>query len=189
MNHLEGYNSFGNNTLSEDLLYHIENKISLFESVYRIESDSWLNLVIEARNLYNENKIILSDDEIWLIGTDVGIKESYEGKEVIIDVPFTDDDISEAEYRGRKVKINKPFRTTKESKKFGVYTYNDKRKVVKVSFGQKGMRVNNNDPKKARSFQKRMRCENPGPKWKPRYWSCNVARYRKLLGIKSNNPW
>ncbi len=76
MNHLEGYNSFGNNTLSEDLLYHIENKISLFESVYRIESDSWLNLVIEARNLYNENKIILTDDEIRLIGNVVGIEVS-----------------------------------------------------------------------------------------------------------------
>ena len=52
-----------------------------------------------------------------------------------------------------------------------------------------GMRVNNDDPEKARSFQKRMRCDNPGPRWKPRWWACNVARYRKLLGIKSSRPW
>jgi hypothetical protein len=61
--------------------------------------------------------------------------------------------------------------------------------VVKVGFGEPGMRVNNSDPAKARSFRKRMRCEDPGPRWKPRWWSCNVVRYRKLLGIKSSNPW
>ena len=86
-------------------------------------------------------------------------------------------------------RLNKPFRTPGGPRKFAVYTKNDKGNVVKVGFGQPGMRVNNNDPKKARSFQKRMQCDNPGPRWKAKWWSCNVARYRKLLNIKSSNPW
>ena len=99
------------------------------------------------------------------------------------------EELHEAEYRGRKVNLNRPFRTPSGPRKFGVYTNNEKENVVKVGFGEPGMRVNNNDPKKARSFQKRMRCDSPGPKWKAKYWACNVARYRKLLGIKSSNPW
>ena len=95
--------------------------------------------------------------------------------------------LTEAEYQGRKVKLGKIMQG--DVKKFKVYVKNDKGNVVKVGFGEPGMRVNNADPAKARSFRKRMRCEDPGPRWKPRWWSCNVVRYRKLLGIKSSNPW
>jgi len=109
---------------------------------------------------------------------------------VELDIPFEDvEELHEAEYRGKKVDLNRPFRTPSGPRKFGVYTKNEKGNVVKVGFGQPGMRVNNNDQAKARSFQKRMRCDSPGPKWRAKYWSCNVARYRKLLGIKSNRPW
>jgi hypothetical protein len=51
------------------------------------------------------------------------------------------------------------------------------------------MRVNNNDPKKSASFRARMQCDNPGPRWKARWWACNVARYAKLLKIKSSRSW
>jgi len=190
MKHIDDYSSFKKDFISENLSYHFDNGISLLESVFRIESDSWLDLVNEARDLFYENKIGLTDDEIWLVSTDAGRKGIYEGNEVLLDVPFEEiDDLYEAEYRGRKVDLNKPFRTPAGPRKFGVYTKNEKGNVVKVGFGEPGMRVNNNDPKKARSFQKRMRCDSPGPKWKAKYWACNVARYRKLLGIKSSNPW
>ncbi len=170
--------------------YHFENGLSILESVFRVESDAWLSIVNEARTLYNTGKIALNEDEVWLISTDAGTKAIYEGQEIYLDVPFEDyEDIDEAEYRGRKVNLNKPYRTPGGPRKFSVYTKNEKGNVVKVGFGEPGMRVNNADPKKARSFQKRMGCDNPGPKWKAKYWSCNVARYRKLLGIKSSNPW
>jgi hypothetical protein len=108
----------------------------------------------------------------------------------MLDVPFyTDSDIDEAEYQGKKVDLNKPRRTPGGPRKFAVYTKNESGKVVQVRFGQPGMRVNNNDPKKSASFRARMQCDNPGPRWKARWWSCNVARYRKLLGIKSSRPW
>ena len=44
--------------------------------------------------------------------------------------------------------------------------------VVKVNFGQKGVRIKKNDPDRRRSFRARHNCDNPGPKWKARYWSC-----------------
>lgn len=161
------------------------------DSVFRIGSRAWVDMVVEARNLWQEGKIELNDDDVFLIGTDVGQKGIYEDSEVLLEIPFEDQEveIEEAEIKGKKVKLNKPFRTPGGPRKFSVYTKNEKGNVVKVSFGQPGMKVNNADQEKARSFRKRMRCDNPGPKWKPRYWACNVGRYAKLLGLSSSRPW
>lgn len=176
-------------SISEGLRYHIDRELPLMESVYRIESEAWLNMVNEARDLWERNIIDLNEDDLFLISTDAGRIGEYEGERVLLDVSFYEEDVDEAEYRGKDVNLNKPFRTPGGPRKFAVYTKNDKGNVIKVGFGQPGMRVNNDDPEKARSFQKRMRCDNPGPRWKPRWWACNVARYRKLLGIKSSRPW
>jgi len=78
--------------------------------------------------------------------------------------------LDEAEYKGRKVTLNKPM--AGDIKKFKVYVKNDKDNVVKVNFGQKGVRIKKNDPDRRRSFRARHNCDNPGPKWKARYWSC-----------------
>ena len=177
-------------SLSEGMTYHLTNETSLFESVYRIGSDSWLDLINESRILWLENKIDLSLDDVFLISTDAGQRVIYEDREVLLDVPFEYyENINESTFKGRKVKLNKPFRTSGASRKFAVYTKNDKGKVVLVRFGQPGMKIRNDDPKKSKSFRARHRCSTPGPRWKPRWWSCNVNRYSKLLGIKSGYPW
>ena len=77
-----------------------------------------------------------------------------------------------AEYQGRKVTLNKPFRTPDGPKKFSVYVKNDKDNVVKVNFGDPNMEIKRDDPKRRKSFRARHKCDNPGPKWKARYWSC-----------------
>ena len=194
MKHIRTFESLSydkeNSQISEGLMYHLERNTPLMESVYRIESDAWLDLVNEARVLWERGEIELDEDDLFLIGTDAGRTGIYEGEQVLLDVPFyEDDEIDEAEYRGRKVDLNKPFRTPGGPRKFAVYTKNEKDTVIKLGFGEPGMRVNNNDPAKARSFRKRMRCHEPGPRWKAKWWSCNVVRYRKLLGIKSSRPW
>ena len=194
MKHIRTFESLSygeeNNQISEGLMYHLERNTPLMESVYRIESDAWLDLVNEARVLWERGEIELDEDDLFLIGTDAGRTGIYEGEQVLLDVPFyEDDEIDEAEYRGRKVDLNKPFRTPGGPRKFAVYTKNEKGTVIKLGFGEPGMRVNNNDPAKARSFRKRMRCHEPGPRWKAKWWSCSVVRYRKLLGIKSSRPW
>jgi hypothetical protein len=77
-----------------------------------------------------------------------------------------------AEYQGRKVTLNKPFRTPDGPKKFSVYVMNDKGNVVKVNFGDPNMKIKKNIPERRKSFRARHNCDNPGPRWKSRYWAC-----------------
>ena len=87
-----------------------------------------------------------------------------------------DNDLKEAEYQGRKVKLGKPMQG--DTKKFKVYVKNDKGNVVKVNFGQGGdakggtMRIRKDNPKARASFRARHNCDSPGPRHKARYWSC-----------------
>jgi hypothetical protein len=81
--------------------------------------------------------------------------------------------ITEAEYEGRKVKLNDPIRTTEDPKhKFKVYVKNDKGNIVVVRFGDPNLSIKRDDPARRKSFRARHNCDNPGPKYKPRYWSC-----------------
>ena len=96
--------------------------------------------------------------------------------------------IVEAEYQGKTVELNKPFRTSGGPRKFSVYVKNDKGNVVKVNFGDPNSTIKNDDPKAAASFQARHRCKEQTDKTSAAYWSCNVARYAKSLGLKSSRP-
>ena len=87
--------------------------------------------------------------------------------------------LTEAEYQGRKVQLGKIMQG--DIKKFKVYVKNDKGKVVKVNFGFGGksakgkrMTIKKNNPERRRSFRARHNCDNPGPRWKPRYWACRT---------------
>ena len=86
------------------------------------------------------------------------------------------EELEEAEYQGRKVKLGKPMQG--DTKKFKVYVKNPKGNVVKVNFGQGGgakggtMKIRKSNPKARKSFRARHNCDNPGPRHKARYWSC-----------------
>ena len=89
------------------------------------------------------------------------------------------DSLNEAEYQGRKVQLGKIMQG--DVKKSKVYVKNDKGKVVKVNFGFGGksahgkiMRIKKNNPERRKNFRARMNCDNPGPRWKPRYWACRT---------------
>ena len=75
-----------------------------------------------------------------------------------------------AEYQGRPVELNNP--TRGDTKKFKVYVRNDKGNVVKVEYGDPNMSIKRDDPERRKSFRARHNCDNPGPKYKARYWSC-----------------
>ena len=91
---------------------------------------------------------------------------------------ITDKALQEAEYQGRKVKLNKIMQG--DQKKFKVYVKNPKGNVVKVNFGQGGkakggtMRIRKSNPGARKSFRARHNCDNPGPKHKARYWACRT---------------
>jgi hypothetical protein len=78
--------------------------------------------------------------------------------------------VFEAEYQGREVKLGHPMQG--DVKKFKVYVKNPAGKVVKVNFGQKGMKIRKSNPAARKSFRARMNCDNPGPRTKANYWSC-----------------
>ena len=85
-------------------------------------------------------------------------------------------------YEGKT--LNEPIRSPQgSSHKFHVYVKNDKGNVVKVTFGDPNMEIKRDDPKRRASFRARHNCDNPGPKWKARYWSC----YQWRGGAKVDN--
>ena len=94
----------------------------------------------------------------------------------VLDMEVIDENITEAKYKGKTVQLNKP--TRGDSKKFKVYVNSGKKnadgsiKVKKVNFGQKGMSIKKNNPKRRKAFRARHNCDNPGPKTMARYWSC-----------------
>ena len=97
--------------------------------------------------------------------------------------------ISEAEYQGRKVELDNPFRTPDGPKKFSVYVKNEKGNVVKVNFGDPNMEIKRDDPARRKSFRARHNCDDPGPKWKARYWSCYQWRAGSKVdeGVKQDS--
>ena len=110
--------------------------------------------------------------------------KQVEAIDAICEEQFKDLEITEAEYQGKKVKLNDPIRTSENpNKKFKVYVRNGEGNVVVVRFGDPKMGINRDDPKKRASFRARHDCANPGPKWKARYWSC----YQWRASSKVNN--
>ena len=85
--------------------------------------------------------------------------------------------VNEAEYQGKSVKLNDPFRTPDGPKKFGVYTMGPNGNVVIVRFGDPNMEIKRDDPERRASFRARHGCDDdPGPKYKAKYWSCHQWR-------------
>jgi len=179
-------------TLSEGLNYHITQEKPLIENVYRIYSQKFFDLFNESRELLNKGTLEVFGEDYELLMTDIGQTGIYEGEEVYLDIPFVLDEeeyLVEAKHRGRNVKLNRPFRTPGGPKKFAVYVKNSSGNIVKVTFGDPNLRVRNNNRAAAKSFRARHKCDQKKDRTKAGYWSCNVSRYRKALGIKSSNPW
>jgi hypothetical protein len=82
------------------------------------------------------------------------------------------DDLLEAVYQGRTVSLNKPMKG--DVKKSKVYVKKPNGKIVKVNFGDKKLKIKKHIPGRRKNFRARHNCDNPGPKWKARYWSCRA---------------
>ena len=230
--------------LSEGLQYHIDKKIPLFETVYRIGSDAHLALIKEARKMYSRNIIDLCEEDEGLIKTHLGEFGIYKGEAVPLDLPMlnevvvdydfsqeelirvikqlkrgasteigmikafekalgrelTDDEIrgfklneeeiEEAEFRGKEVSLNKPKRGG--SKAYYVYVRDPKtKKIKKVSFGSGGLKAKIRNKKARNAFAARHNCKNKKDRTKAGYWSCNLPRYAPALGLgaRMNTFW
>ena len=194
--------------VSPGILYHCDRKVPLRESVHRYGSVQHIKMMSEARRLVSEGRLSVDEDDDFLLQTEIGKWATYEGRRVPLDLPFvaeeggwepwhgnTDIDwrvggLEEAEYQGRSVDLNKPFRAGGGgSHKFLVYTKNEKGNVIKLGFGSPDMSVKAHNPARAKSFLARHNCDTPGPRWKARWWSCNLHRYKKQLGLNFKGRW
>ena len=119
----------------------------------------------------NENDPLLAkaidDAPVGALEEDPTQEEPIPAAPVKVDV-----EMDEAEYQGRTVQLNKPMKG--DVKKSKVYVKGPKGNVVKVNFGDPNMRIKKSNPARRKSFRARHNCDNPGPKWKARYWSCRA---------------
>ncbi len=128
------------------------------------------------------------DGPCWDTHKQVGMKKKG-GKMVPNCVPKNEDaelnewgEVTEkAEYNGRPVDLNNP--TKGDVKKYKVYVKNEKGNVVKVEFGDPNMEIKRDDPGRRANFRARHNCDNPGPKYKARYWSCKFWSAKSVTDL------
>ena len=137
-----------------------------------------------------ENKIHVSFDdeegqevnEVFLPDTVMGFVDTTEGMET----NEFDEKLEIYEEENKKVKLNKIMRG--DVKKYKVYVKNDKGNVVKVNFGDPNMEIKRDDPARRRNFRARHNCDNPGPRWKARYWACKTWSTQSVSSMLKEDP-
>jgi hypothetical protein len=176
--------------ISEELKYHIENKMSLTDNIFRAYSEKYFDLVNEVRELYNNDLISLNEEDTFMVESDTGLFVEIDGEKIYLDAPYVEEiTLSEAKHRGKNVNIGKPFRTSGGPKKFAVYVRKPGGGIKKVTFGDPNLKVKNSNKKAAKSFRARHKCSQKKDRTTAGYWSCHVGRYSKQLGLSSSNSW
>ena len=156
---------------SNELQFHLSNNLLITENIFRHGSPKYFNLINESRELYNKGVGEWSEEEIELLESDCGKFFIYEGERLPFDFPM----ITESEYQGKDVDLNKP--KSGGSKKWYVYVKNPKTgKVKKISYGSPDMSAKWNDPVARKSFAARHRCAEKKDKTKAGYWACRAHK-------------
>jgi hypothetical protein len=187
-------------TVKEAVEYHMENKISFTENVFRPGSEMFFEMIAEAKNLYKEGKYTPADKfEIDLLESDIGEIAEFEGQQVVLDYPV-EEGLEEACWSGYTQKglkkkgdrmvpncvpvneedktdgkgIGKPWR---EGGGGAVYVRTGDGGVKKVRFSQSGMTKKFNDPGATKSFVARHHCLTNKDKTSASYWACRYPRF------------
>jgi len=162
-------------------------KADLSDNPYRPFSDKYYEYVRDQRSMWREGKLQFTDMDEEILRSDLGEFAMYEGEKVPLDMPMPimEDELEEAEYRGRDVELNSPTRSS-GPKKYKVYVKNEKGNVVQVNFGDAkgGLKTNIDDPGARKSFVARHKCKEDKPKTSPGYWSCRIPQFSEKLGMK-----
>ena len=186
-------------TVKEAVEYHMENKISFTENVFRPGSEMFFEMIAEAKKLYKEGKYTPADKfEIDLLESDIGEIAEFEGQQVVLDYPI-EEGLEECwkgyVQRGLKKKgdrmvpncvpvneedktdgkgIGKPWR---EGGGGAVYVRTGDGGIKKVRFSQSGMAKKFNDPGATKSFVARHHCLTNKDKTSASYWACRYPRF------------
>ena len=175
--------------VTENLKYHINNQIPLFENVFRSHSDAFFDLTNEVRYLYENSMIELSEKDVEIVESDLGKKVQLpNGKEIYLDIPVIEESLNESEYQGRKVQVGRPMRNSGGGKKYVVYVRNPSTgKIKKISFGDVhgGLSAKVSNPKARKAFASRHQCAKKKDRMTAGYWACRINRYGHLWGGKT----
>jgi hypothetical protein len=175
--------------VTENLKYHINNQIPLFENVFRSHSDAFFDLINEVRYLYENGMIELSEKDVEIVESDLGKKVQLpNGKEIYLDIPVIEESLNESEYQGRKVQVGRPMRNSGGGKKYVVYVRNPSTgKIKKISFGDVhgGLSAKVSNPKARKAFASRHQCAKKKDRMTAGYWACRINRYGHLWGGKT----
>jgi hypothetical protein len=182
------FKSYANNSfiteVNSAITWHVENKVSLNESVFRVGSEKYFELWREARKLYENNQIELDGlDKALIEETDIGEIVEFEDKHVPLDCPMIEEE------EDKDPPLNKPKRGG--PKKFYVYVRDPSSgNIKKVTWGDtSGLSVKMNDPEARKSFAARHQCSTKKDKTTPGYWACNTPRYAKALGLSGGGAF
>jgi len=95
-------------------------------------------------------------------------------EKIAVSQALIEETLNEAEYQGKEVKLNDPFRLPQGSKKkFGVYVKKPSSgNVVMVKFGDPNLSIKRDDPERLKNFRARHNCSSKTDKTTPGYWSC-----------------
>ena len=143
--------------ISNALQHHIDNGMTLTENAFMFYSEGYFNLVNEVRDLWKEGKIELNEDDILMVESDLGVKVKIGKEYVYLDAPYI-------------------YETSERPKKFAVYTKSKTEGIKKITFGNSNLIL-----KESRN------CSRKTDRTTAEYWSCNVGRYSKQLGLSSSN--
>lgn len=179
---------FVNTLFSESIKYHLDNNKPITENIFRPGSEAFFNVIKEARELFDNGKIKLCDIDTELYeSTEIGKFGYFNGELVPLDLPMESiEELNEAEYKGKEVKLNYPMRGG--TKKYYVYVKNPKtKKVKKICFGdvKGGLTAKVSDSEARKSFAARHKCSTKKDKTKAGYWACRINKYGHLWGGKT----
>ena len=169
--------------VSDSLKYHMDNRMSLTNNVFRVYSESYFDLVNEVRELYNEGKIEINEEDRLMVESDLGRKVKVGKEYIYLDAPY----IYETETEENILSETKVHRTSGGPKKFAVYVKSKTGGIKKITFGDPNLKGINENKKDIKSFRVLHKCSQKKDRTTAGYWSCNVGRYSKQLGLSSSN--
>ena len=168
--------------LSEGLQYHISEKLPLTESVYRVGSEAYFNIIKEAKEAYAKGDYTpINEEEKEMLNSDLGEWVMFEGERVPLDFPMYEETLEEAKKKKKKKDppIGKPTKNTGGGKKYKVFVRNPKTgKIKKITYGDSkgGLKGNWNSAEARASFASRHNCAEKKDRTKAGYWACRAHK-------------
>jgi len=186
--------------VSDNLKYHLDNKIALGESIFRYGSNKYVELYTEVKDLHEKGLISINENDEILLEDFTNQSIIIEGETILLNliIENSGERIIEEGDRYKGQKTNSPTRGAGGGKAYKVFvpgcavkTKSNPRGIKKISFGSGGLKakLSNKDAKK--SYNARHGCSKGrhNDKCKAGYWSCRLPRYAKKLGLSGGGTW